>query len=58
LYLGIVFNKSDKAGIAKWEKALNATISDGTYAAVLKKWGISDLALTPGVNLATKKPIS
>ena len=58
LYLGAIFNKSDKAMQAAWEKGLKEIIADGTYDKILKDWDLSSLALEdPGVNLAVTRPI-
>lgn len=58
LYLGIVINKSNPQLQHAMLAALKAVQADGTYAAVLKKWKVSTLALaTPGINLATSRPL-
>lgn len=57
-YLGIVFPKGDDTMLKRWQKGLDEVIADGTYDEILKKWDIANLALEPGVNLATKKPLS
>lgn len=59
LYLGIIFAKDNTELQQAWKEGLEAIIANGTYAEILKKWDISDLALDePGINLATSKPIS
>lgn len=58
LYLGIVINKSDTKLQQAMLAALKAIQADGQYAAALKKWKVSSLALkTPGINLATSNPL-
>jgi len=59
LYLGAVFKPAETDLQRAWLAGLQAIISDGSYAAILKKWDIADLALTdPGMNLATTRPIA
>lgn len=58
LYLGIVINKSNTQLQHAMLSALKAIQADGEYAAALKKWKVSSLALnTPGINLGTSKPL-
>jgi polar amino acid transport system substrate-binding protein len=58
LYLGIVINKSNTKLQQAMLAALKAIQADGQYAATLKKWKVSSLALKdPGINLATSNPL-
>lgn len=57
-YIGAVVNKSEPQLAQALLAAFKALQADGTYAKILAKWKLPQLALTPpGINLATAKPI-
>jgi polar amino acid transport system substrate-binding protein len=58
-YLGIVISKSDTGLQQAMLQAVRKLQQDGTYAKVLAKWNVSELALTrAGINLATTHPLA
>jgi polar amino acid transport system substrate-binding protein len=58
LYLGMVVNKQETQLAKALLAADKELITNGTYAKVLAKWKIPQLALlTPGINLAKSNPL-
>jgi polar amino acid transport system substrate-binding protein len=58
-YLGAIFNLNDGQLARAWLAGLQAAIKDGLYGEIMKKWDLTSVALDdPGINLATKRPLS
>jgi polar amino acid transport system substrate-binding protein len=59
LYTGIVVLRGQSQLADALLAALKSLRSDGTYDAILDKWGVRTLALDePGINLATARPLA